>query len=114
MNTIELNMKQRFNVGDILGDTQGVLDAAMEMVGRHKDDDPKTFKVLIEYLKMYGISVRKLSNGIAVVFWLDDDRADAVLGATLEELPEFLTNEDYGVRLLAVHRLEELNEYGLG
>jgi len=107
-------MKQRFNVGrkaaQILNDTSSVLDAAMELVGRHKDDDPKTFNTVIEYLKVYGIGARKLSNGIAVVYWVDDDRVDVILGASLAELPELLTNENYEVRLLAVHRLEELNE----
>lgn len=81
----------------------------MEMISRHKDD-PETLPQVVEYLDVYGIDMRTLSNGIVVVYWCDDEKADEILSASLKELPEFLTDEDYGIRLLAVHRLEELNK----
>lgn len=106
---IDMNLPPRFNLGKIVSDTQIRLNAAMDLVGRYKDDLER-FDTVIEYLKVYGIGVRKLSNGIAVVYWIDDERVDNILNANLAELPEFLTDEEYEVRLLAVHRLAELNE----
>ena len=109
MNLIDMNLPQRFNLGKLVSDTESTLKASMKMVGRYKDDE-YSFGILVAYLKVYGICVRELSNGIAVVYWTDDERADVVLEASLAELPEFLTDDDYSVRLLAVHRLEELNK----
>lgn len=109
MNTIDMNMKLRRNLGKMLGDTEAVLNASMDILKRY-NDNPKTFDIAIGLLKVYGVSARKLSNGTTVVFWLDDERVDDILSASLGELPEFLVNEDYEVRLLAMYRLEELNE----
>lgn len=101
MNTINMNVTLR------RADAAVLLTAARELVDLHKDD-PKTFDAVMKYIKTYGIDVRKLSNGAAVAFWIDDKRIDTILSARVRELPEFLADEEYGVRLLAMHRLNLL------
>lgn len=108
-NIVDMTIPRRFNLGKVIFDTETVLNAAMEIIERHHDD-PTIFNKVIEYLKVYGICTRKLSNGITVVYWEDDERVDPILEASLAELPEYLTSEAFEVRLLATHRLEELNK----
>ena len=106
MDLIELNIRHRRNLGKVVSDTRTTFD---KLTGLHKDG-AKMSSITIEYLKVYGICVRKLSNGTVVVYWVDDDRVDNILDAAFAELPEFLTDGDYEVRLLAMYRLDELNK----
>ena len=106
MDLIELNIQHRRNLGKVVNDTRATFD---KLTGLHRYC-AKMSSITIEHLKVYGICVRKLSNGTAVVYWVDDKRVDNILDADFAELPEFLTDGDYKVRLLAMHRLNELNK----
>jgi len=107
---IDMNLPQRLNLRKIAEELIRRPHAAMKIVGSYKDDE-YLFGILVKYLKLYGIGVHKLSNGIAFVYWVECmDFVDNILGATLAELPELLTSEESEVRLLATHRLEELNK----
>jgi len=105
MDLIELNIRHRRNLGKVVSDTY----ARLKLASRYKDDI-KMSSMVTECLKAYGIGIRKLSNGTAVVYYVDDTRVDNIFDADLAELPEFLTDGDYEVRLLAMHRLDELNK----
>lgn len=100
-------MKQTFSLGKMLGDPQVTLNAAMELADRYKDDS-KMFSTVTRLLWANGIGMRKLPNGIVVAHWKSNPLVDDILNADLGQLPEFLTDEEYGVRLLAMHRLNLL------
>lgn len=89
--------------------TQDQIDVVCDLVSRYKNDE-STSGTLREFLQPLGIGVRKISEEVTIVYWLGDPRVKTILTASLKNLPEFLTSEDFEVRLLATHRLEELNK----
>lgn len=86
--------------------TQDQIDMASDLVGSHKGDASSS-EAVKEFLRPLGIGVWKISEMI-IVGWAGDPRAKKILGATLKELPEFLSSEDSEIRKLAQWRLGAL------
>jgi len=87
--------------------TQDQIDVACDMIGQHKGNASES-KALREFLQPLGITISKVSEEIKLVYWSGDLRVKVILGASLEELPGFLSSEDDDIRQLAKWRLNAL------
>ena len=85
-----------------------ILDV-VNMINDGKDD--LTSIVFFEgMLQKVGAFILKLSDELIFIYKGGDPEVDAILKAPLRKLSEFLTSENNTIRLLAAHRLGELNK----
>lgn len=126
--------KKKFSIGKLLSTLDPdlgakMLDAAATLAAMYRDD-PTKCKSVKQLLRGMGMSVYSLPDdsdidraaaerivlrsydwsGTAFVYWTDDPTMKEVFNASFEELPEFLSHEDPGIRQLAKWRLDDLNK----
>lgn len=88
--------------------TLGMLDAA-NMVS-HSKHDPSTLAIVENYLLTQGIRICALSNELILIYRAGDPVVTAIRDANLEELTEFLANENTEVRAFAKWKLDTLTD----
>lgn len=103
-----MTKKKGFDIGRItrvLAPAQDTIYAATTIAEYYKDD-PKTLATVKAYLRSLGINVYQPSENVTIVCWNND--LEEVLATDLGMLPEYLSNEDIGVRKLAKWKLGTL------
>lgn len=80
----------------------------------HSSDDQALFAAVKKYLAAYGIGVYQPSKDTTITYRENHPDVKAILNASLEDLPEYLSSEDRVLRILAKRKLDILTEGGKG
>ena len=107
-------VKKDFDIGRLiraLAPAQDMIDASATLAERYRDD-PEALATVKKYLEAYGIVIYQPPEDTAVAYWENNPDVKAVFNAGIEDLPEFLSSADRGVRVLAKRKLDTLTEGG--
>jgi len=77
---------------------------------RDGKDEPADIVFFMGLLQDVGVLILNLGDEVILIYKEGDPDVEKILETPLRKLPELLTSEDSQVRLLATHRLEELNK----